>query len=362
MNLLLLLALFSISYCQAQIQSKMSVYSSFREEEIIKETNSPTIFIDNSLRYKLVFTGDDTKKALISKEITEYSFNFKGTIDSVFTSKSGKKNIKTVNTVAFDDFQKLYDLFKQESVEDYEKQKVLTTPHHLSIELIKGNDTIKVTREDNPADYVNTWYCNGKEIFNPTIDQIIAKILPKMVLGDFRFIKIPPKKTIKYHKEELRKILERLTLYLQTRDSTKLKALAYELFPNITTVEYFEKNNLYYRGVPEAFEEKSEEEIKIIFQKAREVYASYFLRLLNSIEVGSSIELLTYSDEIDVEYGEFLKGTRGSSKVTVPRGNGAVENTAFYFKLRINDDIREYSFGEMLRVNNQWQSFTAPRL
>ncbi|GAA3523741.1 hypothetical protein GCM10022393_43230 [Aquimarina addita] len=336
----------------------MNVYSSYRETSISRNMNTPDIIIDNSLKYEIVFTHNPRQKVVTATEITTYSNTYKGTPDSFFINKSDKNKIKQTITIKAKTLYELFDLFKKESDTNYENQKVLSTPFEISMELTKGSETIEIKRKEHPTDYINHWSCNGKEIFNPKIDQIIAKILPDPVLGNFKLEKIPSKKAIKYHKEELNKILNRFTYYLQSNDSINLRALAYELYPNIQTIRYLKKNNLYYRGIPEVFQHKSEEEIKIALKQGRERYAASFLKLLNKKGTIKNSTLLTKNDEIEVEYSGFLKDFRGSSKIDFPRGNGAIETTHFYFKVKINDTTYRYSFGEMLRVHDQWLSFT----
>ncbi len=360
--LTLLITLLGLYYCKGQTNLKIGFTSSFRETGIIKGLQSTDTIIDNSLKYELYFVNNDKKRGLISKEIIEYSANHKATSDTVLVSKSDKRKIKLVNEIDFDSFNNLFDLAKQESKTNYGKQKVLSTTYDLSIELVKGNKTIQLKRKEHPADYVNYWYCNGKEIFNPKIDEIVSKIFPKITLGDYKLLKTPSKKTTKYHKNELIEILKELTNCLKIKDSINLKKLIYKLSPNINTVQYFENNKLYYRGIPEAFEGKSINEAQVMLKKGRDAYYLDFQRFLNKIEPNSEIELLTVSNDINVEYSGFLKDFRGHSKIILPRGNGAIETTHFYFKWKINGKTREYSFGEMLRVNGIWKSFTAPRI
>jgi len=241
MRYTLLFIILGLYYCQGQT---INFTSSFRETDIIKGVKSTDTIIDNSLRYELSFINND--KDLISKEIIEYSANHKATSDTVLISKSDKKRIKLLSKIDFGSFNDLFDLAKQESKVNYYKQKVFSTPYDLSIELIKGNEIIKLKRKEHPADYINHWDCNGKEIFNPKIDEIVSKIFPKKALGNFKTLKTPSKKTIKYHKYELIKILNDLTNYLKTKDSISLKKIAYRLCPDINTVQHFESNTISY--------------------------------------------------------------------------------------------------------------------
>ncbi|GAA4113363.1 hypothetical protein GCM10022393_12300 [Aquimarina addita] len=131
---------------------------------------------------------------------------------------------------------------------------------------------------------------------------------------------------------------------LKDANTENLKSYCYSITPDQKTVDYMKKNNFSYRGIPEELEKRN---IKpsYIGDKYYESVLAFKEKLIRKKQL-NDLKYIGREREGEELYDERLK----------------IYVTETFILMESGGDTIRCKLGEMFKINEQWKSFTSPKL